>query len=274
MALANMYNYSSLEDVGKALENDIHGIIPADAVARITAFIERLHKEEHVDNDAHQRNVESLEKLFHANNFGSPESTEHSHLSARPGRIHCAEAGVPARKTTGADELERELQEDGERFKKEHVEHCQFIFSRAQHHWHNLDKGGKRQPMRCCQQEGRGKRGCCRAGLPKMVVRDERGNAQMSKCRVRVACAGVAAEMNLRTSGRGNMLGAVLGRRRREWFSGASVFLAHLTRSNTDVQCPRRLPNNEHAPRTTETASEKAARTRACRGCASSPSAP
>ena len=68
----------------------------------------------------------------------------------------------------------------------------------------------------------------------------------MTKYRVRAVCAGVAAELGLRTSGRRNVLGAVVGRRRCEWFSGTSAILAHLTRSNTNVQCPYRLPINQH----------------------------
>ena len=48
--------------------------------------------------------------------------------------------------------------------------------------------------------------------------------------------------MDLKVSGRRNMLGACLGRRRCSWFASTSKFLAHLTRSNTNMQCPYRLP--------------------------------
>ena len=48
-----MYNYSALAGIGKALEKNIHGIPPADMVARIMAFTEHLHKEDHFDNDVH-----------------------------------------------------------------------------------------------------------------------------------------------------------------------------------------------------------------------------
>ena len=43
-------------------------------------------------------------------------------------------------------------------------------------------------------------------------------------------------------SGRRNMLGSCIGRRRCEWFACTSKILAHLIRSNTNVQCPYRLP--------------------------------
>ena len=69
----------------------------------------------------------------------------------------------------------------------------------------------------------------------------------MTKYRARIVCSGVAAELDLRASGRRDMLGAVFGRIRREWFSGTSAIVAHLTRSNPNVQRPRRWPVNQRA---------------------------
>ena len=42
------------------------------------------------------------------------------------------------------------------------------------------------------------------------------------------------------------MLGAIASRRRCSYFSATSAILAHLTGSNTNVQCPYRLPINAH----------------------------
>ena len=247
MALANIYQYSTLEDISTALESNIHGIPPEEMVSRITSFMEHLHREDHFDNDCHQRKLDSLERLFHTNNFGPQHCTQHSHLSARPARVHRANAGLLAWPVEGDDRGSQARQADGRRFVAEYEEDCQFIFSRVQHHWHKLDKDGKRQPMRYCQQKKRGKRGCCKRGFPKKVLRDEKGKIKMTKYRVRIVCAGVAAELDLRTSGRRNMLGAVVGRRRCEWCSGTSAILAHLARSNTNAQCPCRLPINRRA---------------------------
>ena len=63
-------------------------------------------------------------------------------------------------------------------------------------------------------------------------------------------CKGVATELDLRVSGRRNMLGACAGRRRCPWFASTSCLLAHLTRSNSNMQCPYRLPinNTTHDP--------------------------
>ncbi len=49
------------------------------------------------------------------------------------------------------------------------------------------------------------------------VARDKSCQLRDDKYRIRVVCAGVAAELKLKCSGRRNMLGAVLGRRRCAW---------------------------------------------------------
>ena len=232
VALANIYQHSTLEDIATLITSNIGQLSPARVVQRITSFIEHLHREDHFDDAEHQRNLDSLEEQFHRNNFG-PQCNVH--LSVRPATLE------------GADEIDAgNLAKDGQRFTQEYEADCQFIFSRVQHHWHTLGKDGSRHPMRYCQTRRKGKSGCCKAGFPKKVLRDKKGKVRAMKCRVRIVCAGVAQEMDVRTSGRRNMLGAVMGRRQCEWFSGTSAILAHLTRSNTNVQCPYRIPINEH----------------------------
>ena len=73
VALANMYQFSTLEDIGQALERNIHGLSPADMLQRILGFVEHISREDHFDDDAHQNNLVSLEKEFHTNNFGPAE---------------------------------------------------------------------------------------------------------------------------------------------------------------------------------------------------------
>jgi hypothetical protein len=78
-----------------------------------------------------------------------------------------------------------------------------------------------------------------------MVLRTRAGKLRSEKYRVRVVCQGVAAEMGLKTSGRRNALGSILGRRRCNWFSSTSALLAFVARSNTNVQCNYRVPLSE-----------------------------
>ena len=234
VALANAYQFNSLQHIADLLEQNIHELSPADMVQRITSFIEHLHREDHFNDEAHQGSLRSLEEEFHSNNFGHARN---EHLSVRPAGMHNSAAPDGSAWSPVSSSLQ-EVQEDASRFIKEYEGDVQFIFSRVQHHWHKLDKEGKRLPMQYCMSKRRGKKHQCKSGFPKRVIKDKTGKVSQAKYRTRIVCAGVAAEVELRTSGRRNMLGAVLGRRRCAWFSGTSAILAHLMRSNTNVQCP------------------------------------
>ena len=141
------------------------------------------------------------------------------------------------------DELDREAED----FKQLHDKDVQFVFSRYQHHWHALDKDKKtRKPMKYCLPKSRGvkKKGKeqCKGGFPRKVRRDDDGKIIEALCRPRVVCHGVAKELELKTSGRKNMLGALAGTRRSSWFSATSAILAKVFRSNTNIQTNYRIP--------------------------------
>ena len=128
-------------------------------------------------------------------------------------------------------------------FKRRYEEDVQFIFSHVQHHWHALNDLKERVPTKYCSI--RGKKcpgGQCKRGFPRRVLKDKKGKLRQEKYRMRIVCRGVAAELGLRCSGRRNMLGAVLGKRRCQWFSGTSALLAHVFRSNTNIQTNYRIP--------------------------------
>ena len=138
------------------------------------------------------------------------------------------------------------MRADAELFKDRYEADVQFIFSHVQHHWHPKDAKGLRQPTKYCQPKGKVKKvRFCKSGFPMHVCHHKDGKLDQSKFRVRVVCKGVAAEMKLKCSGRRNMLGMVLGRRRNRYFSGTSALLAHVFRSNSNVQTNYRLPLNE-----------------------------
>ena len=82
----------------------------------------------------------------------------------------------------------------------------------------------------------------CKGGFPRKVRRDKDGKIIEALCRPRVVCQGVAKELDLKTSGRKNMLGAIVGTRRNSWFSGTSAILAKVFRSNTNIQTNYRVP--------------------------------
>ena len=109
------------------------------------------------------------------------------------------------------------------------------------------DSKGNRVPMKYCRPYGKHKVGaCCKRGFPKHVFRTRDGKLDEKRVRPRIICPGVARIMKMRCSGRRNMLGAIAGKRRDEYFSGAPPIVAHLFRSNTNLQVLYRLPITEH----------------------------
>ena len=189
---------------------------------RVKSFISHLQREDHVDDDLHQSSLPSLEAQFHDNNFGPPENI---HLAVHP----------------VLDKRRRDKAPQGaEAFRKAYESDTQFVFSRFQHHWHFLDEEGVRRPMRYCQMTGRKKHKCCKRGFPKTVQK----SIEKKSVVARIICKGVAHELDLKVSGRRNMLGACVPRRRCPWFASTSCLLAHLFRCNSNVQCTYRLPIN------------------------------
>ena len=81
VALANMFQHSTMDDIGKLLISRINNLSESDIVHRVTAFVEHLHREEHFHHDDHQALLPELEKQFHGNNYGLAENI---FLSVRP----------------------------------------------------------------------------------------------------------------------------------------------------------------------------------------------
>lgn len=195
--------------------------------------------QDHFDNDAHQESLSSLEKEFHDNNAGPARN---AYLSVRPRYFYERRTtaylwGNVAPKPALLATVETEATDFQQRFETD----VQFIFSRVQHHWHPFNDKGERKPMPYCRPVGKNCRRCKR-DFPKKVLKSAKGKVRLDKCRVRIVCKGVAAELELKVSGRRNALGSIIGRRRCEYFSSTSALLAHVARSNTNVQHNYRVP--------------------------------
>ena len=134
---------------------------------------------------------------------------------------------------------------EAEDFERKYEMDVQFIFSHVQHHWHALDAEGKRVLLTYCRVKGRKGKPMCKGGFPKKVLRHHDGSLKKEKYRARIVCQGVAAELDLKTTGRRNALGSVVGRRRCAYFASTSALLAHVARSNSNVQCNYRVPISE-----------------------------
>ena len=154
---------------------------------------------------------------------------------------------------------QHELDREAKQFKHYHDKDVQFVFSRYQHHWHAWDDRTRtRKPMKYCMPRSKGvrKKGKqeCKGGFPRTVRRDKNGKIIEALCRPWVVCHGVAKELDLKDSGRKNMLGALAGTIRTSWFSATSAMLAKVFRSNTNIQTNYRIPitTKTHDPHCTK----------------------
>ena len=81
VALANVFQHSTIVDIGEFLMSRINNLSENEIVDRVMAFVEHLHREEHFHHDKHQELLPELEKQFHGNNYGPAENI---FLSVRP----------------------------------------------------------------------------------------------------------------------------------------------------------------------------------------------
>lgn len=210
---------------------------------RLNNFMTHLSCEDHIDNDKHQTNLDALEEQFKHNNDGPKENI---FLSCRSRFFYdSCRLSLWDKKMKDGVEVMKRVQEDAAEFKKQYDADVQFIFSRVQHHWHPKNKKGQREAPRYCKPKGKA---ClqCKRGFPKKVLCDKFNKPRPEKYRVRIVCKGVAAEMHLCVSGRRNMLGSVLGKRRCPWFAPTAKILSHVFRSNTNLQTNYRMPLTVH----------------------------
>ena len=183
----------------------------------------------------HEADLEKLEQGFHRANDETHDSAN-VFLSLRPQKLF-------ANRTLGSlwsGVDSKAASDDAEEFKKMYASDAQFIFSRCQHHWHAKNAKGERVPLPYCRGKSKSvkKLHLCKQNFPRHVLCKARQ-------KVRLVCRGIAAELKLQTSGRRNMLGSLAPERGEAWFASTAKILAVSTRSNSNVQCPYRLPINE-----------------------------
>ena len=154
---------------------------------------------------------------------------------------------------------QHELDPEAKQFKHYHNKDVQFVLSRYQHHWHAWDDSTKtRKPMkyripRSKEVRKKGKLEC-KGRFPRTVRREKNGKIIKALCRPQIVCLGVAEELDLKDSGRKNMLEARAGTRRNSWSSATSAMLVKVIRSNTNTQTDYRIPisTRTHDPHCTK----------------------
>ena len=128
---------------------------PSEMVDRIMNLNTHLHREEHFDNDRHQRCVDSLEQSFHENHSSMRDMlilgarTPDMARSSEAVFLWDAASRSPSAKIVSEDV--QEAVEEARLFQKQYEGEVQSVFSRVQHHWHLKNKEGERVPMKYCK---------------------------------------------------------------------------------------------------------------------------
>ena len=115
------------------------------------------------------------------------------------------------------------------------VGHAQRVQEMKQHHVHTLNDKGERVPLTHCKRPDNPK--LCKAGFPR--------TARLIEKPV-ILCPGLLRKMDMPSSGRRNMIGALHGPINDEWLNGSHpAFLAAPNGGscNSDVQLPYRFPS-------------------------------
>ena len=136
VSLANMYQHQNLEQIGSIIESNYKGITPQDMLDRVKKCVGHLQREDHMDNEQHQKNLQKFEAAFHTNNAGPDENI---HLSVRPARFYkcssspCAWDRENRTRTADGDEnncipgqVRDNIAKDADAFEREYTTDVQF----------------------------------------------------------------------------------------------------------------------------------------------------
>ena len=121
LSLANMYQHATLDDIAQHIKAN-----GKTAIDRILKFWCHLACEDHIDNDRHQRNLNALEKGFHA----TYQTVKDSLLMGAYISDMAGTSDVP-----------------GKIWQSQYENEVQAIQSRVQHHWHLKDDKGNEVPI-------------------------------------------------------------------------------------------------------------------------------
>ena len=137
VSLANMYQHHNLEQIGDMIERNSKGMTPEDMLDRVKSFVNHVQREDHMDNEKHQKNLRKFEADFHTNNAGPDENV---HLSVRPARFYSCSSSPcawdPQNRTRSADGDEKDcisakfwdkVGEDAAEFERQYTADVQFI---------------------------------------------------------------------------------------------------------------------------------------------------
>ena len=218
------YQYDTLHDIAEKLRE---GHFTLEALKTYNAW---LHSEDVVDEKMHTEFLGRVYKEWE-DRFSSPE---HNGLSTTPTYLleEAAYVDAPTIVDAKGEAAMTELRADGKKFLREYTQDVQYVFSRVQHHVHKPTKQGF-MPLKACRSKHTKKTNFCKADFPKHHLCTEKPL---------LICRGLARRFALKTSGRRNSFGCILGKRRCGWQSGTARSLAVVFRSNTHTFPNYRAP--------------------------------
>ena len=225
------YQYGTLADIAAKIQR---GEL---SVESLKAYQNWLHAEDVFDEAQHQEFLPNVETEWQQR-FRGPE---HTSLCTTPSYLHDDSQMTDVEQTlagvaSGNVTLEQ-LEKEGHGFRTKYFADAQFVFSRVQHHVHLKTKHGY-VPLKACAKKTKKKSkagacGVCKADFPK---------TRFCTPKPLVVCRGIARKFGLRTSGRRNAFGSIIGKRTCKWQSGTTPSFAVLFRSNTHTMPNYRVP--------------------------------
>ena len=196
MALAIPHQFKTLLEIRDLILHDIRNF------ERIKRFITLMCREDHFDNDTHQKSLQKLEKDKAAGLHGIP----HFKISSKPSFLQprSNQAQQPSLWESDQDDEEcrgkiREaVDKDAARYKEQFEKHAQLIFSHTQHHWHHEHDGQRVPHPYCRKKERHSKRVVKRRTNKEEICKQDFPKTKLINDTSRVVCLGVARGCKLK----------------------------------------------------------------------------
>ena len=217
-----IHQHSTLTEIAEKIRDEING---PKIVNRFFEYKKHVDNEMYHNHELFQKRRKQLESDW-------PLYPNSAHALVQP-----ASADTLNHILISAAEL---VQRNGAVWKEGFLQTIQRTQGMFQHHVHLPDlefpdDDSHRKPQPYCQLKNQP--GECRSRYPRV---SELTHTMNHKCAV--ACYGIAEIMKLRTSGKKNMLGAIVGSRNDPWVNGTHPALLYCLRCNSDTLLTYRLP--------------------------------
>ena len=216
---ACVYQHKTMTEIAEMMQSNL---LTLETLAKYQSW---MHREEHLDHDSHQANLQFFQEQWKDSNRGP----DNDGLCQLPSFMK-ADTSPTLWSSDGPDIVQ--ATSDAAVYRKKYFADAQYVLSRCHHHWHPVDpQTGERHPIRGCLAKGSKNESKAKVPLTKRL-----------NLVPKVVCLGNARKHGLRVSGRRNALGSILGRRRCQWLSGTMTGFLSLFRHNIHTGPNYRVP--------------------------------